>query len=86
MQGKQTVNLEDLVQDKEEINFLFKLKNQIMMSLLNKHRVKIPGLGTVELYDVKAGNRFMSAIKRFKLHVVMDENLKIKLENQRGKV
>lgn len=77
----QTINLEDLVQDKDEINFLYKLKSQIMMSLLNKHQVKIPGLGTVELYEVRAGNRFKSDIKRFKLHVKMDDNLRIKLEN-----
>ena len=81
------VNIEELVQDKDEICFLFKLKNQIMMSLLNHHRVKIPGLGTAELRRVKAGNRYKSgksSLSVFKIHLKMDENLRAKLENQRG--
>jgi len=76
-----TVNLEDLVEGKDEINLLFKLKNQIMMSLLNGYKVKIPGLGIVKLSEVTAGNRYKTSIKRFQINLEMDENLKIKLEN-----
>jgi len=82
---KAIIDLGYFPQSKDEIDFLHKLKNNIIVGLLNGCGVKVPGLGTVELLTVKSGNRFKGNIRVFKLHTTMDESLKIILDNQRIK-
>jgi len=80
-QMKKIMDLEELVESQEDINLLHKFKRQIMMCLLNKERVRIPGLGIAELQFSYKGNQHAQHLKDYKIVVEPDTPLKVKILN-----